>query len=231
MPQEQVHPYLMVQTPGVGLSTYDLGDEVSIGSLPENTVQLAGPFVSRRHARLERRGDGYEIIDLKSTNRTTLNGKPLEPGVRYALTQGDTIEIPGHVLTFSERSTGMRTDRIPDVVGGEEVGTGGLAVNVESNTVALNGRTLDLRLSPTEWKLLVHLYQKAGLTCTREELGEAGWGVIDVGGRKVPIAESGMLNQRIHSLKLKLRGVGINDGHLVTLPGIGYRLDLAPPPD
>ena len=50
--------------------------------------------VSRIHARIEQRTDGYYITDLFSTNGTALNGKKLEPGQAYLLRNGA-------VLTFA----------------------------------------------------------------------------------------------------------------------------------
>ena len=50
--------------------------------------------VSRIHARIEQRTDGYYITDLFSTNGTALNGKKLEPGQAYLLQNGA-------VLTFA----------------------------------------------------------------------------------------------------------------------------------
>jgi hypothetical protein len=54
-------------------------------------IQIDEPLVSRVHARIERRGEGFVLVDLESTNRTRVNGDvvsevELHPGdeVRFA---------------------------------------------------------------------------------------------------------------------------------------------------
>jgi hypothetical protein len=66
--------------------TLPLTDEVTtIGSVAGNTVVLADPAVSRKHAGIRRMDAGYELADLGSTNGVYVNGhkvpkKTLEPG-------------------------------------------------------------------------------------------------------------------------------------------------------
>jgi pSer/pThr/pTyr-binding forkhead associated (FHA) protein len=52
------------------------GEVVSVGRSPENTIVIADPSVSSRHAQLERSGETYRIKDLGSTNGTRVNGLP-----------------------------------------------------------------------------------------------------------------------------------------------------------
>ena len=46
----------------------------SIGRLPECDITLDDPNVSRRHAEIRPRGDGFVLVDLGSTNGTRVNG-------------------------------------------------------------------------------------------------------------------------------------------------------------
>ncbi len=69
-------------------------DVTSLGRLPECDVVVADPGASRRHAEIRRRGDGYALVDLASTNGTLVNGAavaevPLEPG--DLITIGETV--------------------------------------------------------------------------------------------------------------------------------------------
>ena len=66
--------------------TLPLTDEVTtIGSVAGNTVVLADPAVSRKHAGIRRVQADYELADFGSTNGVYVNGhkvpkKTLEPG-------------------------------------------------------------------------------------------------------------------------------------------------------
>ena len=48
-------------------------------------------FISRRHFRIERSGQGYCITDLQSGNGTMLNGEALAANMPYPLNRGDRI--------------------------------------------------------------------------------------------------------------------------------------------
>jgi len=71
---------------------------VSIGRLPDNTVVIDNPAVSGRHARVFREGSHYVVEDLKSTNGTFVNEKPIE---RHTLLEGDVVLVGKHSLLFT----------------------------------------------------------------------------------------------------------------------------------
>jgi adenylate cyclase len=52
----------------------DLKSDLSIGRTEGNDVILNHPSVSRKHAKIENRGDAWWIVDLKSTNGVKVNG-------------------------------------------------------------------------------------------------------------------------------------------------------------
>lgn len=73
-------------------------DSYSIGRSAENDIVLEGGRVSRRHAKLQRAGDDYTVVDLGSHNGTFVNGLRLQqPAV---LKPGDEIGVGPHVLIF-----------------------------------------------------------------------------------------------------------------------------------
>jgi pSer/pThr/pTyr-binding forkhead associated (FHA) protein len=49
-------------------------ETVTIGRSPDNTIVIDDPSVSRKHARITRKGDGYYLEDLNSTNGVTIDG-------------------------------------------------------------------------------------------------------------------------------------------------------------
>ena len=65
--------------------------EVSVGSVDDNQLPIRRPSVSRRHASLAFRSDGFELSDLKSTNGTFVNGRRIEAPVKIEI--GDEIRF------------------------------------------------------------------------------------------------------------------------------------------
>jgi pSer/pThr/pTyr-binding forkhead associated (FHA) protein len=57
--------------------------------------------VSRRHCRLERRGEHLVAVDLDSTNGTYLNGEALQPQREYVVSHGDKLILGTLHLTIS----------------------------------------------------------------------------------------------------------------------------------
>jgi hypothetical protein len=81
---------------------------IEIGRANECNVQYANDVltVSRRHAAIERREDGYYIEQLSQTNPTLLNGQPI--GKEKPLNNGDEIQlsIDGPKLRFNINASG-----------------------------------------------------------------------------------------------------------------------------
>jgi hypothetical protein len=75
-----------------------LGDvPLSLGRTPENTVIIASPLASRRHAELRHEGDGYVLYDLGSSNGTSVNGQRVQS---MRLSPGDVITIGDESFRF-----------------------------------------------------------------------------------------------------------------------------------
>ncbi|HXX91545.1 MAG TPA: DUF3662 and FHA domain-containing protein [Acidimicrobiales bacterium] len=75
-----------------------LGEEpIVIGRMPECSVVLTDPNVSRRHAEVRRRGSDVVAVDLQSTNGTRVNGLPIRERV---LEDGDDITVGTTILRF-----------------------------------------------------------------------------------------------------------------------------------
>lgn len=98
-----------------GGSTFLLrGNSIIIGRIDHSTgvlsrvlgVDLTGleddddHSVSRRHAQLLYRDGEYVLQDLKSTNGTRVNGRPLSPGSRVALRHADEVQFGDIHLFF-----------------------------------------------------------------------------------------------------------------------------------
>jgi hypothetical protein len=73
------------------------GSRVVVGRSRDADVVLADPNISRRHAELRRDENGWEIVDLGSTNGIKVNGRRVES---QTLRPGDQITIGVTDLTF-----------------------------------------------------------------------------------------------------------------------------------
>jgi pSer/pThr/pTyr-binding forkhead associated (FHA) protein len=86
---------------------------VSIGRLPDNTLVIDNPAVSGRHARVYKEGNHYVLEDLKSTNGTFVNDKPI---ARHTLLEGDVILVGKHTLIFTQKGGDQTADAKTDTV-------------------------------------------------------------------------------------------------------------------
>ncbi len=78
--------------------TYEiLAVPIKIGTMEGNDMILDGPRVSRNHVLLDRRGGGFELLDLNSENGTFVNGHRI---TRHRLVRGDRIVIGDVALRF-----------------------------------------------------------------------------------------------------------------------------------
>jgi sigma-B regulation protein RsbU (phosphoserine phosphatase) len=77
-------------------------ERMTIGRSRESDIHLPDQWLSRRHAEIQRRADGYYIVDLKSKNGTLVNDRPIEKDER--LVSGDVIALGEHRLTFVDEA-------------------------------------------------------------------------------------------------------------------------------
>lgn len=91
-------PTIVVKLKSRPLKTYPFtGREMSIGRNADNDIIIDNLSVSRKHAMITSRRDGYSITDCNSKNGTFLNGTPIK---QSALKSGDEIVIGKYTLVF-----------------------------------------------------------------------------------------------------------------------------------
>ena len=61
-----------------------------VGRDEDADIRVDEPLVSRAHARIEARGEGYVVLDLGSTNLTRVNGSVVTECV---LRDGDEVQF------------------------------------------------------------------------------------------------------------------------------------------
>ena len=76
------------------------GPAIRIGRAPDNDMVLRDPATSGHHARVERRGNDFYVVDLGSTNGTLVNGEVV---MEHQLKDGDSITIGQNAVTFAIR--------------------------------------------------------------------------------------------------------------------------------
>ncbi len=93
----------------------ELGDFLTLGRDSENHITLSDEFASSRHARVERRGGGFLLRDLRSRNGTQLNGARV---FEAQLSDGDRIRIGQTEIQFNvhraENAPGVLTSKNPN---------------------------------------------------------------------------------------------------------------------
>jgi pSer/pThr/pTyr-binding forkhead associated (FHA) protein len=94
---------LLVKLHGQGSRSINLtADSFTIGRKPDNDLPIDDHTVSSRHAKIVRVQSVYFLEDLKSTNGTAVNGKPVE---RAQLHDADVITIGQHRIIFQDNAT------------------------------------------------------------------------------------------------------------------------------
>lgn len=130
MPETLPQPAtLLVKLHGKGSRHIELIlERFTIGRKADNTLAIEDPAISGHHAQIVKIQAVFFLEDLKSTNGTTINGRPI---TRHQLRDADVIAIGQHRLVFQENATAgtetqasfvdldrttvlRRTDRTPD---------------------------------------------------------------------------------------------------------------------
>jgi len=178
-----------------------------LGRSPDCAIVIADARASRRHAEISGRQDGYAVRDLGSTNGTLLNGQRLRAPA--ALRDGDVLEIAGARFTFRDPDATTETAHFPRLVVDEASGD----IWVDRRPVSLSSR---------QRALFTLLWERRGQVCSKDEIARAVW----------PECQSDVYDYQIESLvkrlRAKLEPEPARPALLVTIPGRGYRLFIAP---
>jgi ABC transport system ATP-binding/permease protein len=92
-------PYLSLRFPNGQVSYFPIQKQVTlVGRSAESELSIPYRFVSSNHFELRRIGDQFTVMDLKSTNGTLLNNKPLIPNEPVPIHSNDIIRIGDDTL-------------------------------------------------------------------------------------------------------------------------------------
>ncbi|MCE9572818.1 MAG: sigma 54-interacting transcriptional regulator [Deltaproteobacteria bacterium] len=97
------------------------------------TLRLPDPWLSTRHAAIERRGASFHLVDLGSRNGSLLNGAPAQ---QAALADGDVLELGQTFFRF--RAAVLATDDVADVVDARDTPSGTVLPRLEQRLAELD---------------------------------------------------------------------------------------------
>ena len=105
-------PKLILKLDDRAIAEYAVGaDPITIGRALDNSIVIDNPTVSGRHARVYREGPHSVLEDLKSTNGTFVNDKPI---ARHTLLEGDTVLVGKHTLVFTQQESEQNEPAQPE---------------------------------------------------------------------------------------------------------------------
>lgn len=139
---------------------------VTIGRLPDNVMVIDNPAVSARHARVYKEGHEYVLEDLKSTNGTFVNDKPI---ARHTLLDGDRILVARHTLVFMQEGSELGDDHADAVTQLPEIG-GPMTLDVPGRRLAANDAIAPKTAIPTAQGRIGTIKVVSGYTGQREYL-------------------------------------------------------------
>ncbi len=96
---------------------FDLGDRETVGRSKPATIVITDTKMSRQHARLVRRGDGFLLADLNSSNGTFVNGQRT---TRSELKDGDRVVFGSTEVAFENRVEKPAAPDSPDIDWGDD---------------------------------------------------------------------------------------------------------------
>ncbi len=178
----------------------------ALGRSPLCQIVIQRSTISRLHAKIEREGPRYLLIDAGSANGTFVNGQRLhEP---HLLSDRDLIGLGS--------ATALLHFLDPDPT---VVFTTRLRYDERKMLFSIDNQPLEL--TPAQFRLLHHLYQSVGELCTRESCAEAIW------GRDYdPGLDADALDRAFSSLRSQMRRASAGADLIETRRGLGYVLNL-----
>jgi adenylate cyclase len=116
-----------------------------VGRSLDNEIRLTDKTVSRKHLRVDRRGDKYLVTDLKSRNGTFVNGGFISPGREVEIREGVPIAMGITVICIGQGCEEQMTPFLDSI-----------ELVEESNELS---RTLDMQRDRAALRKLKFLYK------------------------------------------------------------------------
>jgi pSer/pThr/pTyr-binding forkhead associated (FHA) protein len=177
----------------------------TIGRAPGCDIVVHQHTISRVHARIERSGPRYLLSDDSSVNGTFVNGQRIYDA--HVLQDEDVIGLGS--------ATGILRFLDPDPTA---VSASGLRYDSHARAFYLGRRRVEL--SANLLRLLAHLYEYAGETCSNESCAQAIW------GHEYDELQLSQVDRAMNRLRTKLRQLDPTADPIKNVRGQGYTLLL-----
>ncbi len=187
-------------------------DRMTIGRGTDCEIVLPERQVSRHHAQIERDDGGYLLRDLRSKNRTYVNGQ--EVGDRpYRLKDGDEIQI---ALCVKMGFVGADATLPLELEGPHR----GLRIDRAARKIFVGGHELTPPLSLAQYRLLELLLDNEGQVVSRDEIVAAVWTEEEAIG----VSEQA-IDALVRRLRDRISAADPDHRYIVTVRGHGFRLE------
>lgn len=175
----------VLQGPDKGYTIQILDESTILGRHSEQ-VSLSDNTISRQHSRLEHDDQGWQIVDLGSSNGTYVNGERINGPTR--LKHGDQIKIGGTLMVFGGK-TGRRQDpgaarELVDVAAAPTAVDSSILSAVQPSEDSVILAAPETAEAVKAWHLMYQLAGAIGAISTVEELLER---VTDILVEHMPI--------------------------------------------
>ena len=199
-------------------------DRVVLGrELGSADLMLPERQISRRHAELYRKEDGFWLRDLGSKNGTFVNGKEIKESAPVKLTDGDEIQIALSVKIAFVGSDATAPLNARPISKSMKAAVRGLRIDKDGRRIFVAETELDPPLSAQQYRLLELLMDANGALVQRQALVESVW----EGESAFGVSEQA-IDALVRRLRDRLVEVDPDFDYVVTVRGHGLRFENRP---
>lgn len=182
----------------------------------DDTCEVVVPDrqVSRRHAKIDRRGGKTFVQDLASKNGTWINGVPVKEEAE--IKDGDLLQIAlaaGFLYVASDSTMPLESEGLTPK-------PGRIRLNPAEHSVTVGEKLIDPPLSIHQYRFLEMLVLRSGGLVTREDAIGTVWPGEDTEG----ITDQA-IDALVRRLRDRLKEVDPEREYILTIRGHGFRLD------
>jgi hypothetical protein len=186
---------------------------ITLGREEGCSVIIPDRQISRRHAKIDRRGGKTYLQDLASKNGTCVNGEPVVSEIE--IKDGDVIQIAlAAVFLYVASDSTMPLD-----FEGTAPRQGRIRLNPVDHCVFVDEKVIDPPLSIHQYRFLEMLVLRGGGLVNRDDVIGTVWPGEDTGG----ITDQA-IDALVRRLRDRLKEVDPGREYILTIRGHGFRL-------